>query len=210
MQSNGIIFILSAPSGTGKTTICKLLTQKLPDLKFSISHTTREPRNGEAEGTDYHFISKKEFEEKIESGEFLEWAKVFKNYYGTASESVDRHHLNGDDVLIELDVQGAQSLRDIHYKAVFIFMMPPSLEALETRLNNRGTEPASTIQERLKISEKEIQLSPLYDYILTNVDAEQTTGHLLAIITAEHLRKERYKPSSPPDLDNLINDEAHT
>ena len=209
MQSNGIIFILSAPSGTGKTTICKLLTQKLADLKFSISHTTREPRNGEVEGTDYHFISKKEFEEKIEHGEFLESAKFFKNYYGTAFESVDRHHLNGHDVLIELDVQGAQSLRDIHYKAVFIFMMPPSLEILETRLKNRETESASIIQERLKISEKEIQLSPLYDYILTNVDAEQTTDHLVAIITAEHLRKERYKPSSP-DLDNLINNEAHT
>ncbi len=184
MQSNGIIFILSAPSGTGKTTICKLLTQKLPDLKLSISHTTREPRNGEVEGTDYHFTSKKEFEEKIERGEFLEWAKVFKNYYGTAFESVDRHHLNGDDVLIELDVQGAQSLRAIHYKAVFIFMMPPSLEVLETRLKNRETESASIIQERLKISEKEMQLSPLYDYILTNVDAEQTTDHLLSIITA--------------------------
>ena len=209
MQSNGIIFILSAPSGTGKTTICKLLIQKLPDLKFSISHTTREPRNGEVEGTDYHFISKKEFEEKIERGEFIEWAKVFKNYYGTAFESVDRHHLNGDDVLIELDVQGAQSLRAIHYKAVFIFMMPPSLEVLETRLKNRETESASIIQERLKISEKEMQLSPLYDYILTNVDAEETTDHLLSIITAEHFRKEHYKPSSP-DLDNLINDEAHT
>ena len=209
MQSNGIIFILSAPSGTGKTTICKLLTQKLPDLKLSISHTTREPRNGEVEGTDYHFTSKKEFEEKIERREFLEWAKVFKNYYGTAFESVDRHHLNGDDVLIELDVQGAQSLRAIHYKAVFIFMMPPSLEVLETRLKNRETESASKIQERLKISEKEMQLSPLYDYILTNVDAEQTTDHLLSIITAEHFRKEHYKPSSP-DLDNLINDEAHT
>jgi len=89
MQSNGIIFILSAPSGTGKSTICKLLIQKLPDLKFSTSHTTREPRNGEVEGVDYHFISKKEFEEKIERGEFLEWAKVFKNYYGTAFESVE-------------------------------------------------------------------------------------------------------------------------
>ena len=188
MYSNGIIFILSAPSGTGKTTICKLLTQKLPDLKFSISHTTREPRNGEVEGTDYHFTSKKEFEEKIERGEFLEWAKVFKNYYGTAFESVDRHHLNGDDVLIELDVQGAQSLRDIHYKAVFIFIIPPSLEVLETRLNNRGTESASKIQERLKISEKEMQLSPLYDYILTNVDVEQTIDHLLSIITSSPFR----------------------
>ena len=209
MQSNGIIFILSAPSGTGKTTICKLLTQKLPGLKFSISHTTREPRNGEVEGTDYHFTSKNEFEKKIERGEFLEWAKVFKNYYGTAFASVDCHHLNGDDVLIELDVQGAQSLRDIHYKAVFIFIMPPSLEALEIRLKNRGTESASIIQERLKISEKEMQLSPLYDYILTNVDAAETTDHILSIITAEHFRKKHYKPSSP-DLDNSINDEAHT
>ena len=209
MQLNGIIFILSAPSGTGKTTICKLLIQKLPDLKFSISHTTREPRNSEAEGIDYHFTSKKEFEEKIERGEFLEWAKVFKNYYGTAFKSVDRHHLNGHDVLIELDVQGAQSLRDIHYKAVFIFIMPPSLETLETRLKNRGTESTSIIQERLKISKKEMQQSPLYDYILTNVDAEETTDHLLSIITAEHFRKEHYKPPSP-DLDNLINDKAHT
>jgi len=95
MQSNGIIFILSAPSGTGKSTICKLLIQKLPDLKFSTSHTTREPRNGEVEGVDYHFISKKEFEEKIERGEFLEWAKVFKNYYGTAFESVGAITLMG-------------------------------------------------------------------------------------------------------------------
>ena len=196
MQSNGIIFILSAPSGTGKTTICKLLKQKLPDLKFSISHTTREPRDGEADGTDYHFISQKEFEEKITRGEFLEWAKVHEKCYGTTFESADRHHQNGEDVLIELDVQGAQSLRDINYKAVFIFMMPPSLEELKTRLNKRGTESASKIQDRLETSKKEMQQSPLYDYILTNIDTEETTNNLISIITAEHSRKERYKPSS--------------
>ena len=122
---------------------------------------------------------------------------------------MDRHHLNGDDVLIELDVQGAQSLRDIHYKAVFIFIMPPSLEALETRLKNRGTESTRIIQERLKISEKEMQQLPIYDYILTNLDAEKTTDHLLSIITAEHFRKEHYKPYSS-DPDDLINDEVHT
>ena len=196
MQSNGIIFILSAPSGTGKTTICKLLKQKLPDLKFSISHTTREPRDGEADGTDYHFISQKEFEEKITRGEFLEWAKVHEKCYGTTFESADRHRRNGEDVLIELDVQGAQSLRDINYKAVFIFMMPPSLEELKTRLNKRGTESASKIQDRLETSKKEMQQSPLYDYILTNIDTEETTNNLISIITAEHSRKERYKPSS--------------
>ena len=209
MQSNGIIFILSAPSGAGKTTVCKVLKQKLPNLKFSISHTSREPREGEVEGTDYHFVTQKGFEKKIKRGEFLEWAKVFKNYYGTASDSVDRHLIKGEDVLIELDVQGAQSLRDINYKAVFIFMMPPSLEELKTRLNKRGTESASKIQDRLETSKKEMQQSPLYDYILTNIDTEETTNNLISIITAEHSRKEQYKPSSP-DFKNLMNDKVNS
>jgi len=204
MQPNGIVFILSAPSGAGKTTVCKLLKQKLSRLKFSISHTTREPRNGETEGTDYHFISAKEFEKKIEHGDFLEWAKVFNNYYGTAFDSVDRHHQNGEDVLIELDVQGAQSLRNINYKAVFIFMMPPSLQELESRLNKRGTEPDNKIRDRLEVSKKEIQQFTLYDYIITNTDAEETTTNLLSIIAAEHFRKERYRSFSP-DFNNLTN-----
>jgi len=203
MQSNGIIFILSAPSGAGKTTVCKLLKQKLPNLKFSISHTSREPRAGEVEGTDYHFITQEEFEKKIKDGEFLEWAKVFKNYYGTASESVDQHLIKGEDVLIELDVQGAQSLRNINYKAVFIFMMPPSLKELEARLNKRDTEPADKIQDRMKVSKKEIQQSMLYDYILTNIEKEETTNNLQSIITAEQLRKERHQPSSA-DIKTLI------
>ena len=203
MQSNGIIFILSAPSGAGKTTVCKLLKKKLPNLKFSISHTSREPRAGEVEGTDYHFITQKEFEKKIKDGEFLEWAKVFKNYYGTASESVDQHLIKGEDVLIELDVQGAQSLRNINYKAVFIFMMPPSLKELEARLNKRGTELADKIQDRMKVSKKEIQQSMLYDYILTNIEKEETTNNLQSIITAEQLRKERHQPSSA-DIKTLI------
>ena len=203
MQSIGIIFILSAPSGAGKTTVCKLLKQKLPNLQFSISHTSRKPRAGEVEGTDYHFITQKEFEKKIDAGEFLEWAKVFKNYYGTASESVDRHLIKGEDVLIELDVQGAQSLRNINYKAVFIFMMPPSLKELEARLNKRGTESADKIQDRLEVSKKEIQQSILYDYILTNFEKIETTNNLQSIITAEQLRKERHQPSSA-DIKILI------
>ncbi len=203
MQSSGIIFILSAPSGAGKTTVCKLLKQKLPNLKFSISHTSREPRDGEVEGTDYHFITQKEFEKKIKNNEFLEWAKVFKSYYGTASESVDRHLNKGEDVLIELDVQGAQSLRNINYKAIFIFMMPPSLKELESRLNKRGTESDDKIRERLEVSEKEMQQSMIYDYILTNVDKEETTNHLQSIITAEQFRKERHKSSSS-DIKGLI------
>jgi guanylate kinase len=203
MESKGIIFILSAPSGTGKTTVCQLLKQKLPNLKLSISHTTREPREGETEDKDYHFISQKQFEKKIHNGEFLEWAKVFNNYYGTASESISPHLNKGEDVLIELDVQGAQSLRKINYKAVFIFIMPPSLKELEARLNKRGTENANKIQYRLEESKKEIQQSILYDYILTNVDVEKTADNLRSIIAGEQFRKERYQPSSP-DIKALI------
>ena len=203
------IYVISGPSAVGNDTIIENLQKLDNNFHFVVTATTRKPRKNEKEGKNHFFYSEKTFKKLIQNNDLIEWAKVYKNYYGSAFEAVDSHHRNGDDVLIELDVQGAQSLRAIHYKAVFIFIMPPSLEALESRLKNRGTESASIIQERLKISEKEIQLSPLYDYILTNVDAEQTTGHLLAIITAEHLRKERYKPSSP-DLDNLINDEAHT
>ena len=188
MQSNGIIFILSAPSGAGKTTVCKLLKQELPNLKLSISHTSRDPREGEVEGTDYHFITQKEFEKKIKDGEFLEWAKVFKNYYGTASDSVDRHLIKGEDVLIELDVQGAQSLRDINYKAVFIFMMPPSLKELEARLKKRGTEPDNKNRDRLEVIKKEIQKYTLYDYIITNTDADNTATNLFSIIAADHFR----------------------
>ncbi|MCH8156663.1 MAG: guanylate kinase, partial [Nitrospinae bacterium] len=111
MNNKGIAFILSAPSGTGKTTTCKLLRKKLPKLKFSVSHTTRAIRDGETEGVDYHFIPQKEFEEKIDRDEFLEWAKVHNQYYGTAFETVDRHRQKGEDLLLELDVQGVQSLR---------------------------------------------------------------------------------------------------
>jgi len=203
MQSNGIVFILSAPSGAGKTTICKLLKQKLPDLKFSISHTTRKPRDGEVEATDYYFISQKEFENKIQKGDFLEWAKVFDNFYGTGLETIEHHRNKGQNVLVELDVQGAKSLRMINYKAVFIFIMPPSLKELKSRLNKRATESVNSIQNRLEESKKEIQQSTQYDYILTNFDAEKTTNNLYSIITAEQFREKRYQPSSP-DIRDLI------
>ena len=196
MQPNGITFIISAPSGTGKTTVCKTLKQKLPKLKFSISHTTREPRDNETNGIDYHFISKNNFEEKIKHDKFIEWAKVYQHYYGTAFESVDSRKKNGADVLIELDVQGARSLRKLNYKAVFIFILPPSLKELEIRLRNRNTESESVIRDRLKSSKNEVQQCKLYDYILTNINIEETSENIISVIKAEHLRKELYQPTS--------------
>ena len=203
MQPNGITFIISAPSGTGKTTVCKMLKQKLPKLKFSVSHTTREPRDNETDGIDYHFISEKIFEEKIKHDKFIEWAKVYQYYYGTAFESIDSHKKNGDDVLIELDVQGAKSLRKLNYKAIFIFILPPSLKELEIRLRNRNTESESAIKDRLESSENEVQQFKLYDYILTNINVEETAENIISVIKAEHQRRELYKPTSL-DLKSLI------
>jgi guanylate kinase len=209
MQPNGITFIISAPSGTGKTTVCKILKQKLPKLKFSISHTTREPRDSETDGIDYHFISEENFEDKIKHDKFIEWAKVYQYYYGTAFESIDSHKKNGDDVLIELDVQGAKSLRKLNYEAIFIFILPPSLKELEIRLRSRNTESESSISDRLKSSKNEVQQFKLYDYILTNVNIEETAENIISVIKAEHLRKELYQPTSP-DLRSLIDQmESH-
>ena len=203
MQPNGITFIISAPSGTGKTTVCKILKNKLPKLKFSVSHTTREPRDNEIDGIDYYFISENIFEEKIKHDKFIEWAKVYQYYYGTAFESIDSHKKNGDDVLIELDVQGAKSLRKLNYEAIFIFILPPSLKELEIRLRNRNTESESAIKDRLESSKNEVQQCKLYDYILTNIDVEETAENIISVIKAEHLRKELYKPTSL-DLKSLI------
>ena len=209
MQPNGITFIISAPSGTGKTTVCKILKQKLPKLKFSISHTTREPRDSETDGIDYHFISEENFEDKIKHDKFIEWAKLYQYYYGTAFESIDSHKKNGDDVLIELDVQGAKSLRKLNYEAIFIFILPPSLKELEIRLRSRNTESESSISDRLKSSKNEVQQFKLYDYILTNVNIEETAENIISIIKAEHLRKELYQPTSP-GLRSLIDQmESH-
>ncbi|KMP11951.1 hypothetical protein UZ36_02615 [Candidatus Nitromaritima sp. SCGC AAA799-C22] len=203
MKNQGITFILSAPSGTGKTTTCRLLKERLPELKFSVSHTTRPPRDGEKEGVDYFFIQTKEFEKKIERGEFLEWAKVHKQYYGTAFETIDRYRQNGQDLLLEIDVQGAQTLRDLNYEGVFIFILPPSVKELETRLTKRGTEPEEKIRERVEEGKREIQKLDLYDYILTNSRVEETADNLLSIIRAERCRREQYLPPST-DLQILL------
>ncbi|PIQ95669.1 MAG: guanylate kinase [Nitrospinae bacterium CG11_big_fil_rev_8_21_14_0_20_56_8] len=190
----GIPFVISAPSGTGKTTTCKLLRQRLPELGFSVSHTTRKPRQGEVHGVDYHFIPEEEFKRKIEQGDFLEYAQVHNHYYGTAFETVDRFTQNGDDILLELDVQGVETLRTKNYPAVYIFILPPSLEELKKRLTQRGTETAEKIQERIEVGKHEITRYTLYDYVTTNFVVEETVDNLVSIIHAERSRSSRYQP----------------
>ncbi len=200
----GIPFIISAPSGTGKTTICGILRKKLPGLQFSVSHTTRPKREGEQEGVDYFYISNEEFEQKIENADFLEWAKTHNNYYGTSFSTIIEHTQKGHDLLLELDVQGVESLRDSNYKGVFIFILPPSLEELKRRLDFRGTESPEKIAMRLETGKKEILSYPLYDYVLTNHIAEETADTIASIMHSEKFRAELYTPSSS-DIQTLLN-----
>ena len=200
----GITFIVSAPSGTGKTTTCRMLQEKMPDLKFSISHTTRSPRDGEKEGKDYFFISENEFKEKIAQGAFLEWAKVHNQYYGTAQETITRHRKNGDNIILELDVQGVESLRKMNFSGIFVFILPPSLKELTRRLRNRGTENEDSIQKRIEAGKNEIKKYSMYDFILTNSNVEDTVQKIISIIEAETCRINRYRPTSP-DLGALLN-----
>ena len=203
----GITFIVSAPSGTGKTTTCRMLQERMPDLKFSISHTTRSPRDGEKEGKDYFFISENEFKEKIARGAFLEWAKVHNQYYGTAQENITRHRKNGDNIILELDVQGVESLRKMNFSGIFVFILPPSLKELTRRLRNRGTENEDSFQKRIAVGKNEIKKYSMYDFVLTNSNVEDTVQKIISIIEAETCRVNRYRPTSP-DLGALLNGES--
>lgn len=199
----GVVLVLSAPSGTGKTTLCHRLMEKLPDIKFTVSHTTRSPREGEIDGEDYFFVSEAEFNAMRERGGFLEWAQINKNFYGTAFDSVKASREKGQDFILELDVQGAESLRELKYPAIFIFILPPSLEVLKSRLKNRGTESEEKINLRLATGLQEIKKCLTYDYILTNREVEETVDNLISIINAEKCRTDRFIPPAK-DIQALL------
>ncbi len=197
MAQDGIPIIISAPSGAGKTTICHILRQRLPDLDFSVSHTTRPPREGEIEGQDYHFISREAFLEMTDRDEFLEWAKIHDHYYGTSRTNIEKTLQKGKDLVLELDVQGVESLRKLKYQGVYIFILPPSMEELEKRLTRRNTETQDQIQKRLEVGREEISKSHLYDYLVANVNLDESVDTILAIIRAEKNRAMRYQPDCP-------------
>jgi guanylate kinase len=201
----GFALILSAPSGTGKTTTCRVLREKMPELKISVSHTTREIRKGEKEGLDYTFISQQEFDEKIKSKDFLEWAQVHNFYYGTSFQAADTSLGNGHDTLLELDVQGVESLRAMDYEGIYILILPPSVEEMQARLTKRGTEPVDRIRQRVETGKKEIKKYKIYDYVITNYVVEETVNAILSILQAEKVRATYYQPTSP-DIELLLKD----
>ena len=196
MSKAGLPIIISAPSGTGKTTTCKRLKERFPSLQIAISHTTRRIRDGELEGVDYYFVSNTEFETKREKNQFLEWAQVHMEYYGTSFETIEKHRQLGFDILLELDVQGVNSLRKMDFEGVYILILPPSIEEMTKRLRKRGTETEESIERRIKTGKEEIKSYKKYDYVITNFEVEETVESILAIVRAEKLNVIRYVPTS--------------
>lgn len=190
-KTPGCIFIVSAASGTGKTTLVSELLRSDAHIQPSISCTTRAPREGEINGKHYFFISRADFQARISKGEFLEYAQVYDNYYGTSSVWVEETVASGVDVLLEIDVQGAQQVRRLLPQAISIFILPPSMTELARRLNGRGTESNETITKRLSTAQSEIETAPDFDYIIINDDLGQACMDLISIVRAERLRAQR-------------------
>jgi len=183
--------VISAPSGSGKTSLANRALEEIPKLKFSVSHTTRKPRPGERDQVEYFFVSEKEFEEMIGKDTFLEHARVYGNYYGTSRAFVDEQLSVGYDVLLDLDVQGAAQVKKSYPEAVLVFVFPPSLEVLKTRLKNRGLDDPSIIDERLRIAKMEIQYYTDYQYVIINRKIEESLVELKSIIQASGCRLEK-------------------
>ncbi len=189
-MTEGILLVISAPSGCGKTTILKQLMEKISGLEFSVSHTTRQPRVGEVNGVDYHFVSQEEFlalRDQQPSG-FLEWAEVHGNFYGTARQEVGALLNAGKDVVLDIDIQGAEQVRN-NADPVTVFISPPTLAELERRLRGRGTENAESLSVRLANAEKEMAAAKNYRYLIVNDELEQAVRDLQAIISAERRRR---------------------
>jgi len=195
-----IVFIISAPSGSGKSTLVDRLLKDVPGLTFSISYTTRQRRGRERDGESYHFISRAEFEACVERGEFLEHADVFGNYYGTHRSALDNAQQKGQDLVLDIDVQGAGQLKRQIPDAVSIFILAPSREILEQRLRARSEDSDSVIERRLNDAAREIGNYSQYDYVLINNDLHSSAEALGAIVRAERLRRVRMEPQIRPIL----------
>ncbi len=190
-MGENLLIVVSAPSGAGKTTICKKLLQTTPNLIFSVSMTTRKPRDNEINGQDYFFISTEEFKKRIKKNDFIEWAKVYDDYYGTPKKNLE-DSLAGMDVLLDIDVQGAMNIKkEYSDNAVLIFIAPPFLEDLKTRLSNRMTDTSEEIEKRFLLAKEELKNILNYDYCVINDDVGVTVGKLKSIIIAEKNRVKR-------------------
>jgi guanylate kinase len=187
-RARGLLFIVSAPSGTGKTTLVERLVREMSGITMSRSYTSRAPRPGEADGVDYNFISRARFEAMIAGGDLLEYADVFGNLYGTGVAETERALAGGDDLVLVIDVQGARQVRAGAFEHVGIFVLPPSFDVLEERLRRRSKDSETQIQHRLSVAQQEVAAVNEYEYVVINDDVDLAVGRLRAIVEAERAR----------------------
>lgn len=192
-MDDGLLVVISGPSGAGKGTICSRLKEEFKDLKVSVSATTRKPREGEEEGISYFFINEEDFIKRINNDEFLEYAKVYGNYYGTPKSEVFRQLEEGNDIILEIDIQGALQVKKNYPKGVFIFILPPSLSELNKRIENRGTDSKEVIMKRMQCAYDELNYAFEYDYVVVNDEVETAVDKIKHIIYAEKNRAVRKK-----------------
>ncbi|GGG12970.1 guanylate kinase [Paenibacillus abyssi] len=184
--------MLSGPSGVGKGTVCSVLRQKMPELIYSVSATTRQPRQGEMDGINYFFKSKEQFKDMIARDALLEYAEYVGNFYGTPRDFVERTLASGKDIILEIEVQGALKVKEKFPEGVFIFLLPPSLDELKQRITGRGTETEDLIANRMTVAAEEMNLIRHYDYAVLNDEIDNACRRIQSIVEAEHCRSERY------------------
>lgn len=203
-QTRGNLFILSAPSGAGKSSLIGALLKKHGDMKVSVSHTTRSPRPGEENGVHYHFVSADDFKALIEKNDFFEWAQVFDNYYGTSKQAIESQLAAGIDVFLDIDWQGAQQIRKLVDDVETIFILPPSKEELESRLNNRGQDSAEVIAGRMAKAQSETSHYNEYDYVVVNDDFDTALAEIETIVMAKRLSLKSQTVRHQALLENLL------
>jgi len=187
-KRQGLLLVVSAPSGAGKTSLCRAITDSLENLTHSISYATRKPRPGEIDGRDYHFVSPERFQDMIRDGDFAEWAEVHSNLYGTSRRVLDDMVGKGIDVILDIDTQGAKQIKQKYKDAIYVFIMPPSFDVLEERLRNRNSDKEDEIKKRMRRAHEEIRDYTMYDYLVVNHDFDRALTELRSIVTAERCR----------------------
>jgi len=208
-KGRGLLIVISGPSGAGKGTICKRFMERNKNVALSVSATTRTPRTGEVEGVNYYFTTKEKFKEKIKSNDFLEYAEVYDNYYGTPKSNVEEILESGKDVILEIDIQGALKVKENTEEGVFIFILPPSMQELKQRIINRGSETKESLMLRFKSAYKEINFISKYNYAVVNDKVEVAVEKLEAIISAEKCRVDRIKESILDSKEGIIHEQLY-